>query len=98
MKSSSPLFGYSTSTSMKLLAWIGSHTFNAVRRWIHLATLFYSIVVVSLRPSTWRRTVRRVLVRQIVFSGVEGVGFTASVALLVGIGVVVQAQFWFGRF
>src|SRR4051812_1886051 len=82
---------------MKFLAWVGSHSFGAVRRWIHLATLLYSIVVLSLRPSTWRRTVRQALVRQVVFSGVEGMGFTAWVAAFVGIGVVVQAQFWFGR-
>jgi phospholipid/cholesterol/gamma-HCH transport system permease protein len=57
----------------------------------------YSILVLSVRPFTWRRTVRNMLARQIVYMGVDAVPFTAMIALLVGIGVVVQAQYWFGR-
>jgi phospholipid/cholesterol/gamma-HCH transport system permease protein len=58
----------------------------------------YSILVLSLRPFTWRRrTVRAMLARQIVLMGVDAMRFTAMIALLVGIGVVVQAQYWFGR-
>lgn len=84
-------------TGINLLGGVGGYVLEHVRRYTYLTALLYSVVALSCRPSTWRRTVRGVLARQIVFTGVDALKFTASVALFVGVGVVVQAQLWFGR-
>jgi phospholipid/cholesterol/gamma-HCH transport system permease protein len=51
----------------------------------------------SCRRSTWTRTVRSALATQIVVSGASAMRFTAGVAFLAGLLIVVQAQFWFHR-
>ncbi len=79
---------------MRFLAWIGSSAIDTVRRWIYLASVIYSVLMLVGRPTTWRRTVREVLARQILFTGVEAARFTAAIAFFVGIAVVVQAQLW----
>ncbi|QOV89047.1 ABC transporter permease [Humisphaera borealis] len=79
---------------MRFLGWIGSSAIDIVRRWIYLASVIYSVLMLVSRPTTWRRTVREVLARQILFTGVEAVRFTAAIAFFVGIAVVVQAQLW----
>src|SRR3712207_9576670 len=43
---------------------------------------------------SWRRTVRDVLARQVLYSGVEATPFTVVVAFLVGVSIVVQVQLW----
>ena len=79
---------------MRFLGWIGSSAIDIVRRWIYLASVIYSVLMLVGQPTTWRRTVREVLARQILFTGVEAVRFTAAIAFFVGIAVVVQAQLW----
>jgi phospholipid/cholesterol/gamma-HCH transport system permease protein len=53
-----------------------------------------TVLWVALFPRHWRRTVRNVLARQILFTGFQATRFVSTVALLVGVSVVVQAQFW----
>lgn len=53
-----------------------------------------TVLWVALSPRHWRRTVRNVLARQILFTGFQATRFVSTVALLVGISVVVQAQVW----
>jgi len=79
---------------MRFLRWIGNSAIGIVRRWVYLASVVYSVLLLVPQPTTWRRTVREVLARQILFTGVEAVRFTAAIAFFVGIGVVVQAQLW----
>jgi phospholipid/cholesterol/gamma-HCH transport system permease protein len=56
-----------------------------------------AVVGYSNRRSTWTRTVRDALARQIIVSGVNAMRFTAGVAFLAALLIVVQAQFWFHR-
>jgi phospholipid/cholesterol/gamma-HCH transport system permease protein len=73
---------------------------NVIARWrssSYLAGLIAAVLAHALRPSYWRRTVRGVLARQILFTGVEAVRFVALVAFLVGISVVLQAQVWLSK-
>jgi phospholipid/cholesterol/gamma-HCH transport system permease protein len=63
-----------------------------------VASLVTSVLVLCFRPSTWRLTVRNVLARQLLFTGIEAVLFVSFVALLVGVSVVAQAQMWLTRF
>lgn len=53
-----------------------------------------SVVWVACFPRHWHRTVRNVLARQILFTGYQATRFVSTVALLVGVSVVVQAQVW----
>jgi phospholipid/cholesterol/gamma-HCH transport system permease protein len=61
----------------------------------HVIAVVVAVLGLSLRPGTWRRTVRDALGRQILFAGVESVGLIAVIALVVGVLFVVQAQVWF---
>ena len=76
------------------LAAVGSFALDRLRRLRYLAAVALAVAVLAVRPRTWRRTVRDVLARQVLFTGAEAAGFTCRVAFLVGISVVVQAQLW----
>jgi len=79
---------------------IGSIGKYAIGRWRYLrrlAAVSAAVLVNSFLPRSWPRTVRDVLARQILFTGVEAVRFISFLALLIGISVVVQAQLWLTR-
>jgi len=63
----------------------------------YLVAMVGTVLWVSLKPRHWRPTVRNVLARQLLFTGVESLRFTALVAILVGISVVVQTSVWLGK-
>jgi phospholipid/cholesterol/gamma-HCH transport system permease protein len=64
---------------------------------IPLTGLIGAFLVLSCRSSTWPRTTRNVLARQVYFTGVQAVPLTAGIAVLVGATVVSQAQIWLAR-
>jgi phospholipid/cholesterol/gamma-HCH transport system permease protein len=64
---------------------------RGVRYYLSVAV---TVVWVALFPRHWLSTVRNVLARQILFTGYQATRFVSTVALLVGISVVVQAQVW----
>jgi phospholipid/cholesterol/gamma-HCH transport system permease protein len=65
---------------------------------VYLAGLAFAVLLAMLRPSTWRAPVREVLVRQVYFTGVQALGSVAWVAILVGLGVVLQTRLWLMEF
>ena len=68
------------------------------RFWVlETASAVASALWLALHPSTWARPTRDVLSRQILFTGVDALGFTALIAVLVGLSVVLQAQLWLGK-
>jgi phospholipid/cholesterol/gamma-HCH transport system permease protein len=86
-----------SATTGSLVTALGATTLGYLRRTSYTAAVTFSVLRLATRPSTWRRTVRDVLARQVLSSGVEAAPFTIIVAFLVGISVVVQAQLWLGR-
>lgn len=82
---------------MSVLGNIGRAALTRFGRIRHLMALVWAVVALGCRPASWPRTTRTVLARQIVFTGVDALGFVCFVALLAGISVVVQAQVWMGR-
>jgi len=54
-------------------------------------------VRLGLTPRYWTPPVRDVFARQIYFTGVEAVPFVSTVALMAGMAIVVQAQFWLNK-
>lgn len=52
-----------------------------------------AVLILSVQPRQWRRTVRTVFARQFLFTGVGAAKFTAVLATLAGVLVVVQANY-----
>lgn len=76
---------------------MGSATLGKLRVHSDTAAVLWAVVKAVFRRKTWRRTVRAVLARQILFTGYEATRFIAMVAFMVGISVVVQMQVWLAR-
>lgn len=70
---------------------------GAVGAWEYASFLVAALGAVlwlALLPSTWRRTVRNVLARQLLFTAVDGLAFCMRIAAAVGIMLIVQAELW----
>lgn len=77
---------------MKIVSDIGRFTVERLRSLAYLTGMITASLKVALRPRHWPQTVRNVLARQILFTGVEAVRFISLIALLVGVSIVVQVQ------
>jgi phospholipid/cholesterol/gamma-HCH transport system permease protein len=84
-------------TSRSFVSAVGSRTLRYLRRASYTLGVTLAVLRLAVRPSTWRRTVRDALARQVLFAAVDASPFTVMVAFLVGVSVVVQAQRWLGR-
>lgn len=82
---------------MNLLSRAGGGVVEWLRDLRHLLAVVTAIIFLAVQPRHWPRTVRNVLARQILFTGVEAVGLVAGIAFVVGISLVLQAQVWLGR-
>jgi len=82
------------SLPLKILAGLGSLARAQCREVQYLAAVLGTTLALSVQPRRWRRTVRSVFARQVLFSGVESVSFILIVAGLVGMSVVVQLDVW----
>jgi len=89
--------GASGRLSQKTLAGVGGSAREQWREIQYLAAVLGTTLFLSAQPRRWRRTVRGVFARQLLFSGVESVRFILIVAVLVGISVVVQLGVWTGK-
>ena len=63
----------------------------------HAAAVIGTVLCLSVQPRYWARTVRNLFARQVLAIGVEPIGFVCSVAVVIGISVVVQLAFWTGE-
>ncbi len=82
---------------MTFIGNIGQATLAQGRITIRLFAVTWAVLRLAAQPRYWPRTVRAVFARQILFTGVEALSFVALVALITGVGVVVQAQLWLGK-
>ena len=83
--------------TMNFVGQIGAGTLERLGRAARSSALVWGVVVQSLRPKTWTPPLRNVLARQILFTGLEATGFVSLIAVIVGVLVVVQAQYWLMR-
>lgn len=72
----------------------GDSALTAWRTATYILAVIATSLALAVRPSSWPRTVRSVLARQILFTGFDAVGFTMRIAAAVGVVVVVQTQIW----
>ncbi len=83
---------------MNFLANIGLRVRERLRNFQYLAGTVCALVRLSFTPVVRRRTIRDVLARQILFTGVEASRFIVLISLLIGVSVVVQARLWLVKF
>jgi phospholipid/cholesterol/gamma-HCH transport system permease protein len=82
---------------MSFLAVIGEPALRRFRAVRFVMAVIWSVLRLSVQGRSWTRSVRTVMARQILFTGVDAIGFTAFIAVLAGISIVVQAQLWSAR-
>jgi phospholipid/cholesterol/gamma-HCH transport system permease protein len=80
-----------------LLARLGIRARRSVGGAVEATAVMWAVLVQASRPRTWRRTVRDVLARQVLFTGVEAARFIALIAVFAGLAIVLQAQVWLNR-
>jgi len=81
----------------KVLAGVGGFVWDRWRQGRYVAAVLGTTLFLSTQPRRWRRTVRDVFARQLLFFGVDSVCFVVMVGVLVGISVVVQLDVWTGK-
>lgn len=79
---------------MNAVAILGSTVVQRVRDLQYLLAVMVSVGLLAVQPRNWPRTVRNVLARQILFTGVEAIGLIVAIAFVAGISIVLQAQVW----
>ncbi len=77
---------------MNFVGRIGQSVTNKWRETTYLVAVMSSVLRVAFTPRYWPQTVRNVLARQMLFTGVEAIRFVALIAVLMGISIVVQVQ------
>ena len=82
---------------MNVLGQIGAGTRARLGGGAHMAAMVWAVAAKAARPGTWTAPLRNVLARQILFTGLEATSFVSLIALIVGVLVVVQAQYWLTR-
>ena len=82
------------SAARGLLALIGAATRRQVAFPLQVASLFLGVVSESVRPSTWRRTVRGAFRTTLTRVVAGSLGTVAVTAVIVGIGLVSEALYW----
>lgn len=81
----------------EMTAVLGGIVLERGARIARVAAVVAAVSAMAWRGRYWPRTVRTVLGRQILFTGVDALGLVSLVALLAGIGVVTQVQMWLGQ-
>jgi phospholipid/cholesterol/gamma-HCH transport system permease protein len=79
---------------MSILGRVGEGAIARFRGLNQLVAAAWAVLQLAARPYPWRRTVRAVFMRQLLFTGFEAVRFVSIVAFMVGISIVVQTQVW----
>ena len=87
----------SVRTIREMTVALGDGVLGRLAKVVRVAAVASSALAMAWRGRYWPRTVRIVLARQILFTGVDALGLVSLVALLAGVGVVTQAQVWLGQ-
>jgi phospholipid/cholesterol/gamma-HCH transport system permease protein len=80
-----------------VMMFLGKIGKKVLARWATVrrtAGIICGVVCLAVQPGRWPRTVRAVMWRQILFTGVEASGLTCLIAFLAGVSIVTQAQVW----
>ena len=89
-----PVRTLSALSPRRLLAAIGRPPLSLLRRLAMAAGFGAAVLSAAARPTTWRRPVRRELLRAMHQAGVQGVRATLVIGVLIGLAMVYQALYW----
>jgi len=76
---------------------LGERTLTLAMEVCQSLAVLGTVLALAVRPAQWPRTVREVFARQLFVTGLGAVRYTAALAILAGILVVVQTDVWLGR-
>jgi phospholipid/cholesterol/gamma-HCH transport system permease protein len=79
------------------VAQIGAAALRYLSDLLYICGVLGTTLALSVKPSQWKRTVRKGFTKQVLFLGVESIRFISILAVLVGISVVVQLDVWTGK-
>ena len=77
---------------------IGERTLNRWGAIRHVSAVICGVLHLASSGRYWPRTVRNVVGRQVLFTGIDALPLTLGIALLAGVSIVGQAQLWLTRF
>jgi len=77
---------------IRIVSGFGSFVVQRAQSVAYLTGVVSGALALAVQPRHWPRTVRNVLARQLLFTGVEAIRFISTIALLVGVSIVVQVQ------
>ena len=63
-----------------------------------IAGVIGGVLRLAVQLRFWPRTVRAIMAKQILFTGIDALGLVLVVAVLAGVSVVAQAQYWLNNF
>ena len=78
----------------RLLDAVGKETISLVPRFVEFISTAVAIIWQSMRPLTWRRSVRAEFMHQCHHTGTRALPFIAVTAILIGLAMVYQAIYW----
>jgi len=82
---------------LKILAGVGNHVWDHWRELQNVTAVVGTVLYTIVRPRFWTRDARNRVARQVMAVGIEPILFVCSVAVFVGISVVVQLSLWTGE-
>ena len=77
---------------MSVVERVGAAVLSRVRDTWHLWCVCGAVILIALKPASWPRTVRDILSRQILFTGIHALWFIIGLSGLLGVLLVLQAQ------
>ena len=83
---------------MSSIGRLGERVTDSARSVSHVLSVAGAVVWAACQPKYWPGTVRNVLARQVLFTGVDATRFISLTGVICGISVVMQAQLWLVKF
>jgi len=87
-----------TSRLLRFLRWLGDRPFRGPRAFLAFIGGLTLTLVRGLRPSNWNRTLRAEFQLYCFQVGVKGLPAVVIVAVLIGVGMLVEGLYWLGLF
>lgn len=82
---------------MIILTSTGNWLLSKWSRLSSTASIVAGVLYLSVHRKYWPRTVRRLLAKQILFTGVDAMGLVLMIGVLAGVSIVSQAQMWLSK-
>lgn len=79
---------------LSLVSRLGRTSLDLLGGVAYIVAIIWTSLLLAIRRETWTRDVRTVFARQILFTGVDGLGVALRIGIAVGILLIVEAAMW----